>query len=167
MTFSFITYRGQGSHSVIPNGRTSLPPDASLIAEFDSNSNFTDPIIAGTVTQENGNFILELTAGEVSNIKSGSFRIAHVYGSTRSFLIHGKISYVNNRADPNTEVETLANVALSGNYNDLNNKPNFATQAAANIGAAEIVQNHVNNSEPHPAYDDLPSLTLLFENGLM
>jgi len=27
--------------------------------------------------------------------------------------------------------------------------------------------NHVESNAPHPAYDDLPSLTLLFENGLV
>ena len=29
------------------------------------------------------------------------------------------------------------------------------------------VTGHVQAPEPHPAYDDLPSLTLLFENGLI
>jgi len=29
------------------------------------------------------------------------------------------------------------------------------------------VQTHVSTPEPHPAYDDLPSLQLLFENGLV
>lgn len=29
------------------------------------------------------------------------------------------------------------------------------------------VQAHVDAAEPHPAYDDLPSLVLLFENGLI
>lgn len=28
------------------------------------------------------------------------------------------------------------------------------------------LQQHVTDPTPHPAYDDLPSLTLLFENGL-
>ena len=27
--------------------------------------------------------------------------------------------------------------------------------------------NHVNSSTPHPAYDDMQDLTLLFENGLI
>lgn len=30
----------------------------------------------------------------------------------------------------------------------------------------ETVEVHVNEPEPHPAYDDLPSLVLLFENGI-
>lgn len=38
----------------------------------------------------------------------------------------------------------------------------FATQD--DVTAA--VQDHVNAPEPHPAYDDIPSLTLLFENGI-
>lgn len=29
-----------------------------------------------------------------------------------------------------------------------------------------VLAPHVNDPEPHPAYDDIPSLTLLFENGL-
>jgi len=31
----------------------------------------------------------------------------------------------------------------------------------------EAVDNHVNDSEPHPAYDDMPTLRLIFENGLI
>lgn len=31
----------------------------------------------------------------------------------------------------------------------------------------EAIDDHVNAPEPHPAYDDLPSLVLLFENGLI
>lgn len=30
----------------------------------------------------------------------------------------------------------------------------------------DALDEHVNSSTPHPTYDDLPSLTLLFENGL-
>lgn len=30
----------------------------------------------------------------------------------------------------------------------------------------EILFAHINDSTPHPAYDDIPSLVLLFENGL-
>ena len=30
-----------------------------------------------------------------------------------------------------------------------------------------VVEEHIQSPEPHPAYDDLPSFTLLFENGLV
>lgn len=30
-----------------------------------------------------------------------------------------------------------------------------------------LVTVHIADTTPHPAYDDLPSLTLLFENGLI
>jgi len=29
------------------------------------------------------------------------------------------------------------------------------------------LQDHVDDNTPHPAYDDIPSLNLLFENGLI
>ena len=29
-----------------------------------------------------------------------------------------------------------------------------------------VIYDHVADPEPHPAYDDIPSLTLLFENGI-
>lgn len=29
------------------------------------------------------------------------------------------------------------------------------------------INNHIDDTTPHPAYDDTPSLTLLFENGLI
>ncbi len=31
----------------------------------------------------------------------------------------------------------------------------------------EALEEHVNASEPHPAYDDLPNLVLIFNNGLV
>lgn len=31
----------------------------------------------------------------------------------------------------------------------------------------EVLVQHVSSDNPHPAYDDLPSLSLLFENGLV
>ena len=39
-------------------------------------------------------------------------------------------------------------------------------QWLASIGASAIAT-HVADPEPHPAYDDIPSLTLLFENGIV
>jgi hypothetical protein len=29
------------------------------------------------------------------------------------------------------------------------------------------LDDHINSSTPHPAYDDMPSLNLIFENGLI
>jgi|JI10StandDraft_1071094.scaffolds.fasta_scaffold2254398_2 hypothetical protein len=34
-------------------------------------------------------------------------------------------------------------------------------------GGAMALTQHVNSETPHPAYDDMQSLTLLFENGLI
>lgn len=31
----------------------------------------------------------------------------------------------------------------------------------------EELDAHINDATPHPAYDDLPSFTLIFENGLI
>jgi len=43
-----------------------------------------------------------------------------------------------------------------------------ADGAATDIGVvAEMIQEHVVDPEPHPAYDDIPSLVLLFENRLV
>jgi hypothetical protein len=35
------------------------------------------------------------------------------------------------------------------------------------FGGEAAIQTHVDSSTPHPAYDDMPSLSLLFENGLV
>lgn len=35
------------------------------------------------------------------------------------------------------------------------------------IMTQDDLANHVNSETPHPHYDDLPSLTILFENGLL
>ena len=37
----------------------------------------------------------------------------------------------------------------------------------ASIDGNVAIQEHVQSTTPHPAYDDLPSLNLLFENGLI
>lgn len=35
------------------------------------------------------------------------------------------------------------------------------------LAATEELNAHIASQNPHPAYDDLPSLNLLFENGLV
>jgi hypothetical protein len=37
----------------------------------------------------------------------------------------------------------------------------------ANTSVATVMNSHVISSTPHPAYDDIPDLTLLLENGLL
>lgn len=32
---------------------------------------------------------------------------------------------------------------------------------------SDAIEAHIQDPTPHPAYDDLPSITLLFENGLI
>lgn len=48
---------------------------------------------------------------------------------------------------------------LSGSYPD----PGFAQPMASSTD----LSTHVNATDPHPSYDDLPSLTLQFLNGLV
>lgn len=31
----------------------------------------------------------------------------------------------------------------------------------------QAIDNHINSETPHPAYDDIPSLEIIFENGLI
>lgn len=40
-------------------------------------------------------------------------------------------------------------------------------QGPPGAGGAAAVAAHEADETPHPAYDDLPSLTILFENGLI
>lgn len=35
------------------------------------------------------------------------------------------------------------------------------------VARAALLAGHVDDTTPHPAYDDMPSLVLLFENGLV
>jgi hypothetical protein len=48
---------------------------------------------------------------------------------------------------------------LSGSYPN----PGFAV----NMAEQSELDNHINATDPHPNYDDLPSLTLQFLNGLV
>lgn len=41
------------------------------------------------------------------------------------------------------------------------------TEWLASIDGNAAVEAHIESQTPHPAYDDLPSMSLLFENGLI
>jgi hypothetical protein len=45
----------------------------------------------------------------------------------------------------------------------------YGTQAEwlDSLQGTQEIEAHVASATPHPAYDDLPSLNLLFENGLV
>lgn len=59
-----------------------------------------------------------------------------------------------------TELDTKRQKIGDGinHYNDLDYTDKYATDA---------IDVHVNSETPHPAYDDMPSLELIFENGLI
>lgn len=40
-------------------------------------------------------------------------------------------------------------------------------QVVRPVSRTDLIADHVNSLTPHPAYDDLPSLTLLFDNGMV
>lgn len=40
-------------------------------------------------------------------------------------------------------------------------------QGPAGESGTEALETHIDSATPHPVYDDLPSLTLQFENGLI
>lgn len=45
---------------------------------------------------------------------------------------------------------------------------NSGAQVPTDGGVSDaVILAHINDVTPHPVYDDLPSLTLLFENGLI
>lgn len=52
-------------------------------------------------------------------------------------------------------VQTVSPEAISG-----------AVQAYLETNSEAVLGTHISSLTPHPVYDDLPSLTLLFENGL-
>lgn len=40
-------------------------------------------------------------------------------------------------------------------------------QTVRPVSVDTVIAPHVNSATPHPTYDDLPSLTLIFDNGLV
>lgn len=58
-------------------------------------------------------------------------------------------------------------VDASGQVTVVNSGPPGPRGAPGAYGGEVALQSHVDSSSPHPAYDDIPSLTLLFENGLI
>lgn len=59
-------------------------------------------------------------------------------------------------------VELVTNRQKIGNGLD-----NWNDLAYVDAYSGQQLQTHVNSSTPHPAYDDIQSLSLLFENGLV
>lgn len=57
---------------------------------------------------------------------------------------------------------------LPDRLSDLSLRATFAVKGSAGgeVGSAEL-QDHIDDLTPHPAYDDLPDLVVLFENGLV
>lgn len=61
----------------------------------------------------------------------------------------------------------LATVATTGDYDDLLNKPTIPEPSEPDYSLVEdLLDAHIENPDPHPALD-IPSLSLLFENGLI
>lgn len=106
--------------------------------------------------------------------------LVDVTGWTRKqllqFLDKGLISPadVNGEAIGDISLAELADVAdIPGNLGQVLTRvgsgwaPADIVVTGDNAYADQILDAHVHSSTPHPAYDDIPSLTLLFENGLV
>lgn len=170
-SYEFTTRQNEGARTVIPSGDGF--PEGSLVAEFDDNSHFASPVVMGVVDWYEGNYVLTMTPFEVNKVRNGHFRIAAVMGSVTRYVAYGKIRFVPAPTPliiNDSEVLTasqVSTVALTGNYNDLINKPSPADTGDVPAMIAGALQTHTTSPAPHPVYDDLPSLNLLFENGLM
>jgi hypothetical protein len=168
-SFVFTTRQNEGAREVIP-ARVAVEPGAVLVAHFDGDESFRNYITAGSASYGQGQVTLLLDAGEVNRIQSGVFRILATVLNRTYLVASGRIDYIPG-AGP-----TLSKAAVSGDYNDLKNRPTFSVDGAVVVGASEdsvdtaiatAMQTHVQAPLPHPVYDDMPALTLLFENGLM
>lgn len=172
--FVFNTAQNQGAHEVIP-AQVVVEGGAVLVAEFSDASSFPNPVRAGTLSYSQGQVTLDLNAADVNKVRSGFFRILATNVLGKTYLVaSGRTQFTAGRA------QDLANVATSGDYNDLVNKPVINADGSVTIGVTETVmddaiathiatavQAHVVAPAPHPVYDDMPSLNILFENGLM
>lgn len=164
--FSFTTHQNAAARAVMAV-QYYVPEGSTLIAEFESSRKFENPVVAGKVDFYEDQLILELTPYEVNAIKSGYFRIVAAIGNTRTYVSYGSVTFVPAETplvmDGNAVLteDMVATVALTGKYDDLVEMPDFDAKIAG------AIQTHVINPEPHPVYDDLPSLNLLFENGMM
>lgn len=56
---------------------------------------------------------------------------------------------------------------LSGNFPNPGFAVDMATQAELESTVDARVAMHRYDDDPHPAYDDLPSMSLIFQNGLI
>lgn len=165
-SFSFTTHQNAGTRVVMPAQRP-VPNGSTITTEFDSNPNFPNPVAAGTTVYYDGQLSIELTPFEVNAVKSGNFRVTAVVGNTTTYVGFGTVSFIPADTplllDGNAVLTTdaVSTVALSGVYSDLIDKPDVDEKIAA------AIETHKNDNAPHPVYDDLPSLNLLFENGMM
>jgi hypothetical protein len=67
---------------------------------------------------------------------------------------------ITNRGEDGPQGKSAYQVAVDNGFTGTE------AQWLASIGGAAIAS-HVADPTPHPVYDDIPSLTLLFENGIV
>jgi hypothetical protein len=108
------------------------------------------------------------TAGELTTVKPSAPNHTVMIGlCVRSSAQNGVIFVTVNNG---YELEELHNVSITNVTNGQALVYDSATSLWKNqsiVNAQTLVDNHANDSTPHPIYDDMASLSLQFENGLI
>jgi hypothetical protein len=116
-----------------------------------TNSVFVEITQEELVAYGNSYFQLVATKNRHQSIwQDGYFRLPD------GVLLPGGVGEKGDKGDPGAPGEPGITTVVGG-----------VSQGLMQETITEAVQTHVEGSTPHPAYDDIPSLTLLFENGLV
>jgi hypothetical protein len=176
-TYDFVTNQSYGTLVKIPT-RVNLS-GAVLEMRVDDNSKFLDSYPIGSVDFVNSTVEVSLSREEVDKIKDGFYQITAYRNGTAYLLVEGQINYEriastdSNLLDVTGKIRIELLPPLVDIFGEVFlRKDEYIAGEGANPAIIEevvqvVVDRHVNNVNPHPAYDDMPSLRLLFENGLI
>lgn len=173
MPFTFNTREGLAS--TLTMVVKMVDPNCVFTAEFTSHRDSDPVIFTGSLVPDGNSLVLYLTSDQVNLIKDAYFRIKATKGQNSYYIDSGKIKFNRVPATAKVQGDTLILIdPLGREYNAGSVRgpqgvqgPQGETGGVTAEELAAVVQTHVNNTAPHPVYDDLPSLILLFENGLM
>jgi hypothetical protein len=171
MSYSFSTNKGSSVDVSIP-----LTGDATgnhLTIEFSRNVNFRTIYMVKEINQSDIGFVeLMLSQAEVADLKDVHYRIKGVINDEVRYFQTGSIDYLAPRELKNNAIsieEIVDAPELRANYV-------LRDEYVAGAGADPAVMRgmmtgmilaHEVDPLPHVVYDDIPSLRLLFENGLI
>lgn len=164
MSYSFSTKKGTTTSVRIP-----VYTDVAgltLRAEFSRDTDWSETVYQKAIEGSGEAVVLQLTSFETDDLATVRYRIVGTGGGSTRVLQSGIIRHI---LPPKTAGLSIDSPELIATFVP---RAEYVAGEGADPAAIEglidtKVDAHVFDTTPHPSYDDLPSLRLLFENGLI